>query len=179
MIISWISGIESALEGAWGCVQAFENESPSARLFIRYDLPASTATATPGTRWCHEPARCRRRFLPSPPPPPPSPPLRRKLAATPEEALYLTANNRTIFHVTALARLATSTRRVCPPSFCEEAKGNRGWREVIVALVVNHGCRMSSRSLEKPSVLWLVSERRHMISTSASSDDIHISDHKY
>lgn len=120
MIISWISGIESALEGAWGCVQAFENESPSARLFIRYDLPASTATATPGTRGCHEPAQRRRRgdtpssfSLPSPSPPFPSLP-RRRLTATPKEALYLTANNRTIFHVTALARLVMSTRQSAP-----------------------------------------------------------------
>lgn len=62
---------------------------------------------------------------PSSPPslPPPSPPPRRKLAATPEEALYLTANNRTIFHVTALARLATSTRRVCRPAFARRQKG--------------------------------------------------------
>lgn len=48
-----------------GCLRvrpgpSFENESPSARLFIRYDLLAPTATATPGTR-CHEPVRRRRR----------------------------------------------------------------------------------------------------------------------
>lgn len=98
-----------------GCLRvrpgpSFENESPSARLFIRYDLLAPTATATPGTR-CHEPVRCcrQRSLVPSVPAYPP-----RKFTATPEEALYLTANNRTIFHVTAFARLATSIRRVCP-----------------------------------------------------------------
>lgn len=177
MIISWISGIESALEGAWGCVQAFENESPSARLFIRYDLPTSTATATPGIRGCHEPAQRRWRgggysLVPLPPPFPSLP--RCKLAATPKEALYLTANNRTIFHVTALARLVMSTRRsALPPLPGAEAKGNRGWREVIMVLVV------SSRPLEKPSVLWFVSERKHVTSVSTSSDDIHISDHRY
>lgn len=50
-----------------------------------------------------------------------------------EEALYLTANNRTIFHVTAFARLATGTR--LPSSFYEEAKGNREIWNVIAILV--------------------------------------------
>lgn len=38
------------------------------------------------------------------------------------------------------------------------------------------GTRRESRPLEKPSVLWLVSERKHMTSASASSGDIHTSD---
>lgn len=119
---------------------SFENESPSARLFIRYDLLAPTATATPGTR-CHEPVRCRRQrsLVPSVPAYPP-----RKFTATPEEALYLTANNRTIFHVTAFARLATSIRRVCP-QLLRKVKGNRGCRQVIMAFAVNHECRRIAR----------------------------------
>lgn len=104
--------------------------------------------------------------------PSPSPALsRRKLAA--EEALYLTANNRTIFHVTALARLATSTRRVClpPPSLLAFATRQKGiedgkrlsWHSSWITDAVSSKSHQSCGLWVKESI-WQVLQHLWMIS---------------
>lgn len=135
---------------------SFENESPSARLFIRV-RPSSSARLRPPLP-AHGGVTSQPDAADVPSSSPgctASSPFRRRPAATPEEALYLTANNRTIFHVTAFARLATSTRPRARllPAFARRSKREsrmpRGYR----------GTRRESQMpwgahdrLEKPSV---------------------------